>query len=317
MNAVTTTEIVPAEKPTRQLLMVTDPVPMLDTARFEHMQRVATVMADCSLMPATLQGKEFRQSVANCFMVVNFAVQARMDPFAVAQCASVIHGKLCFEGKLIAAMIAAKLGIDLEYEWNDKQGDAFAIVVFATVDGKRKEIRGTVGDWKTKDKQGNINGQWVGNKARMQLAYRGSREWCRLHKPGIMLGVYSDDEMAASSELRDVTPIERSAPPVPPRPPVPPVVGTETVDAETGEVIDSREIVTETGEATDALVDESGAEGADYFTRLKAALEAASNAAEIAEVWAEADPLAHFEGDDDAQAAALSMKRENVKRVSK
>lgn len=143
-------------------------------------------------------------------------------------------------------------------------------------------------------------------------------------------GIYDEDEGEKIAEMRDITP---ASAPVPPRPPVPPsakitaapaaeiedaeIEDAEIIDQETGEVIDSREIVTETGEATDALVDESGAEGADYFARLKVALAAATNAAEIAEVWADADPLARFEGDDEAQAAALSMKRENVKRVSK
>jgi hypothetical protein len=51
------------------------------------------------------------QIMANCFLVVNQAVRWNMDPFAVAQCVSVVHGKLCYEGKLIAAIIEAKLGI--------------------------------------------------------------------------------------------------------------------------------------------------------------------------------------------------------------
>ncbi len=141
-------------------------------------------------------------------------------------------------------------------------------------------------------------------------------------------GIYDEDEGAKIAEMRDVTP----SAPIPPKPPMPPTdakpsnqeakINTpsfeeaEIIDPITGEVLDSREFVTETGEATDALIDE-GAEDADYFTRLKAALEVASNATEIAEVWTDFDPLSKFEGDDEAQAAALSMKREHVKRVSK
>ena len=38
-----------------------------------------------------------------------------MDPFAVAQCCSVVHGKLVYEGKLVAAVLDAKLGVRLTY----------------------------------------------------------------------------------------------------------------------------------------------------------------------------------------------------------
>jgi hypothetical protein len=56
------------------------------------------------------------------------------------------------------------------------------------------------------------------------LAYRGAREWARLHAPGIMLGVYSDDEMMAvaddrrARQARDVSPetTEDEDPPTPP-----------------------------------------------------------------------------------------------------
>lgn len=127
-------------------------------------------------------------------------------------------------------------------------------------------------------------------------------------------GIYDEDEGAKIAEMRDVTPVSA---PKPPRPPVPPSAQiteqtiTEVVDMETGEVMEAG---AEQDVAEPQMADE-GEEGADYFTRLKTALEATSNATEIAEVWNEFDVLARFEGDDNAQAAALSMKREHVKRV--
>jgi hypothetical protein len=141
-----------------------------------------------------------------------------MDPFAVTQCVSVVHGKLCYEGKLIAAVLEAKLGVQLEYDISG-QGEAMGIVVSAAIDGrpvvdsqnKVKTVVGTVADWKT---TGN-GSPWSarGGFPRM-LRYRGAREWARAHAPGLMLGVYSDDEMADLSDdaranrARNVTPIE-------------------------------------------------------------------------------------------------------------
>lgn len=203
----TSTALAPVRKP--EVRVVSDPIAVLDTARFEHMQRIATVMAHSNLIPDALcfekndQDKkvplELEMVRANCFLVVNQAVRWEMDPFAVAQCVSVVHGKLCYEGKLIAAVIKAKLGIDLEYEITG-QGDSMKVVVTGTVNGKAvldskgrpKVAEGTVGEWKTTG----AGSPWAarGGHPRM-LRYRGAREWCRIHEPGLMLGVYSDDEM--------------------------------------------------------------------------------------------------------------------------
>lgn len=230
-------------------IQVTDPVPVLDTGRFEQMCRIAKLMATSNLIPETLcatyegtgqnrvtKWLPLETVTANCFLIVNQAVGWGMDPFAVAQCASVVHGRVCYEGKLIAAVIEQKLGVRLEFEWNDKQGDALGITVRGVLDGKPREIKGTVGEWKTT----NANSPWSKPaQARMQLAYRGSRDWGRLHSPSVMLGVYSTDEMEAAVDRQERLPsrptlISTEPPPaprsnsssarrLPPAPPPPPV----------------------------------------------------------------------------------------------
>lgn len=214
-----------------EAIQVFDPVPILDTARFEQMQRVAAVMARTSLVPDTLrgvyegQGQSRRlklfdpdQIMANCFLVVNQAVRWGMDPFAVAQCCSVVHGRLMYEGKLVAAVLDAKLGTKLDYVFNDRQGDAFGVKVVGpkSPTGAERVAEGTVGQWKT---SGN-NSPW-GSPAnhRRQLIYRGAREWARLWEPAVLLGVYTPDEMedlsdaSRSVRARDVTPAAVSGPP--------------------------------------------------------------------------------------------------------
>jgi len=189
----------PAVSRPQERLIVHDPVGVLDTARFEHLMRIAKVMACSSLIPDSLTTKgtkenkkalEPDQILGNCFLVVNQAARWNADPFAVAQCVSVVRGKICYEGKLIAAIIAAKLGVRLRFDWNDKPGDNFGIVVSGVIPGEDeiRAIEGTVGQWRTD------NEAWKKNPRNM-LAYRGSREWGRLHAADIMLGVYSPDEL--------------------------------------------------------------------------------------------------------------------------
>lgn len=191
------TENLPAKREARQFMEVTSDVALYDTSRFEHMQRVATVMAKSTLIPAGLRTNNFEETMGNCFLVVNQALHWQMDPFAVAQCMSVVHGKPCYEGKLIAAVLQGRMGVRLSYQWNDEEGDKFGI----TVTGKHPDddepvsVKGTVEDWKTLDKEKRVQKQWTGANARRQLAYRGAREWCRLYAPELLLGVYAIDEM--------------------------------------------------------------------------------------------------------------------------
>lgn len=199
----------------RQVRVVEDSIPALDTAKFEHMQRFATAMAYSTFLPdalckvkvdRNLVSLEPQEIVSNCFMVVNQAFRWGMDPFAVAACVSIVHGKLCYEGKLIAALIEAKLGIQLEYEIAG-QGEAMQVIVSGAIEGrpvldskgKPKIVSGTVGDWKTTGE----GSPWAakGGYPRM-LRYRGAREWARVHAPSLMLGVYSDDEMQALTDER-------------------------------------------------------------------------------------------------------------------
>ncbi len=205
------TAVVVAEQPRQSTLRVVEnDIAVLDTAKFDHMWRIAKVMATGSLIPETLRTHKVSGNIvplppevtaANCFLVVNQAVRWGMDPFAVAQCCSVVHGRLMYEGKLVAAVIQTKSKVRLRYEYNDANGKALGIRVVGRLPGEDedRDIFGTVADWET---TGN-NSPWgkAGNWRR-QLAYRGAREWARLHDPSALLGVYADDEFDEVEESR-------------------------------------------------------------------------------------------------------------------
>lgn len=227
MNAV-----VPMDATRRERTVVVDAVPVLDTSRFEQMQRIASVMARSPLVPDCLRYATndygdvvkaellpVETAMANCFLVTNQAVRWGLDPFAVAQCCSIVRGRLMFEGKLVAAVLVAKLGVQLTYAWNDKTGDAFGVMVRGPDDdlGNARAIAGTVGEWKTERK----GSPWsTPSGHRRMLAYRGTREWVRLYEPAILLGVYTPDEMDDMQEAARATraaPARVAAPEGPPR----------------------------------------------------------------------------------------------------
>lgn len=194
---------------------------MITPALLHHMQRIATLMAHSSLIPESLwcraegtgQSRKLvplpaKTVLANCFLIVNQARLWRIDPWALAQATSVVHGRLMFEGKAITAVLESTRGIRLKFEWNNEQGDAFGITVTerrpVEEGDELRSISGTVGAWKTKGKNGAASQAWLPPANRMQLAYRGAREWCRLHEPAVVLGVLMDDDADRMIERREL-----------------------------------------------------------------------------------------------------------------
>lgn len=224
------TDVAVVERPSRrEIATVIDPIPTLDTARFEHMQRIANVMARSTMIPETLRTvgpkdhKEdlpVEQVMANCFLVVNQAVRWGMDPFAVVSCCSVVYGRLSYEGKLVAAVLDAKLSVQLEFHFTgDPTSEAFRIYIsdHPFTDEIIAKLRpgisipgfrlwdGSVAEWKTTG----AGTPWTQKNYKRMLIYRGTRDWTRIYEPAIMLGVYTEDELI---ELADDARARRSAP---------------------------------------------------------------------------------------------------------
>lgn len=162
---------------------------------FAGVEKLANLISSMESCPAHLKGK-----VSDCFRVVVQAVKWRMDPFAVAECTSLVHGRLTYEGKLVAAVLRSMGAIvgRLDYDIKGKGQDA-EITVSGLPKGSKKvvSITGTVKQWRTfgKDKQGNpMKNSWDSQPETM-LVYRGTRQWARIFAPEAIMGVYTPDEL--------------------------------------------------------------------------------------------------------------------------
>jgi hypothetical protein len=168
---------------------------------FQGVQQLANVISSMESSPSHLRGKP-----ADCFRVTVQAVKWRMDPFAVAECTSLVHGRLCYEGKLVAAVLRSMGAIvgRLEHEITGKGQDAAITITGMPKGGKKPcSVSGTVREWRTigKDKNGNrIDNAWDKQPETM-LVYRGTRQWARLFTPEAILGVYTPDEL---EDVREV-----------------------------------------------------------------------------------------------------------------
>lgn len=173
---------------------------LFDSGTFEAMVRVSDILAKSSLIPSGLKGKTDEETASNCFRVVEQAQRWGLSPFAVMDHASVVHGRLMWEGKLIHAAITSSLGIRLSFSYKGSE-DSRQVTVTGNLDGEDLEVSGTVKDWRTTG-----NGSPWSNESRhdQMLSYRGAREWARRYAPQVILGVYTPDEFE-DKPIRNVT----------------------------------------------------------------------------------------------------------------
>ena len=174
----------------------------LTPTSMESAIQLAEMMARGKLVPSHLHN-----SPGDCLMVIEASMRWQMSPFAVAQCTSVIQGKLMFEGKLVAAALNASglLSSRLDYEFSGA-GQQRAVIVRATVKGEAKprEVTVFLADAKTS------NSLWT-KQPDQQLVYAGTRVWARRHAPEVMLGVYAPEEFDRAEPFAGPT-IEAEAP---------------------------------------------------------------------------------------------------------
>lgn len=152
--------------------------------------RLAEMMSTGRLVPTHLQ-----KSPGDCLMVIELAMRFRMSPFAVAQCTSVISGKLMLEGKLVAAAINSSGALDgrLDYEFHGANNTR-EVTVRGTLRGEAAPREMTVSLTEAKT----TNALWT-RQPDQQLVYFATRAWARRHAPEVMLGVYSPEEFDAQT----------------------------------------------------------------------------------------------------------------------
>lgn len=218
----------PAVRERANIRVVENKIALYDTAKFEHMSRIAAGMARASLIPEHLMmvkgasgAMEFlpmEQIQGNCLLIVNQAMRWDIDPFALAAESYVVKGKLGFQGKAIQAVVEDQLGRKLKYRYSSGKGDELAIVVYAIDDGREvtpeakallvalcenddksaladlqdehgiRAVRLSVAQAKT------TNDIWR-KDPEQKLVYSGSLKWARRYEPGIIMGIRSDDDL--------------------------------------------------------------------------------------------------------------------------
>lgn len=166
--------------------------------------KLAQAMASAKMVPNHLQG-----SPGDCLMVIEQAMRWQMSPFAVAQATAVVRGKMCFEGKLVAAAIQTSGVLEgrLNYEF-EGDGQGRKVICSGLIRGEKKprSVEVLLKDAKT-------DNQWWTKTPDQMLSYHSARVWARRHTPEVMLGVYAPEEFdTPSGHVVDVTPETKQEP---------------------------------------------------------------------------------------------------------
>ncbi|MCP1274630.1 recombinase RecT [Gluconobacter albidus] len=165
---------------------------------------LAKAMSSAKMVPNHLQG-----SPGDCLMVIEQAMRWQMSPFAVAQATAVVRGKMCFEGKLVAAAIQTSGVLEgrLNYEF-EGDGQGRKVICSGLIRGEKKPrtVEVLLKDAKT-------DNQWWTKTPDQMLSYHSARVWARRHTPEVMLGVYAPEEFdTPSGHVVDVTPETKQEP---------------------------------------------------------------------------------------------------------
>ncbi|WP_257284882.1 RecT family recombinase [Endozoicomonas sp. SESOKO1] len=206
-----------------------------DLVALERIEKFAGLMASARVtIPVELQNKP-----GDCLALCLQAQAWGMNPYAVAQKAHVIKGKLGYEAQLVNAVITRHAPIQgrLSFAWS--KGWERILGKFKKQPGKNGGADYAVPNWAEKDEVGlwcEVSATLVDENAprvlrldlcqahprqstlwatdpKQQLAYTVVKRWARLHCPDVILGIYTPEELRAMPDAneKDVTPKDRLA----------------------------------------------------------------------------------------------------------
>ena len=190
---------------------------MMDMQALERIEKFANIMATARVSVP----EHFRGKPGDCMAVVMQAITWGMNPFSVAQKTHLSQsGALGYEAQLISAVVTSSNAVDgdPEYEflgdWSkilgkveerkSDKGGKYYVPTYTKADEQglgvicRLRLRGEKEPREMRIMMTQcyprFSTQWA-TDPKMQITYVAIRKWARLHKPGLILGVYTPDEI--------------------------------------------------------------------------------------------------------------------------
>lgn len=170
--------------------------------QYARLKDMADVMSNSVVtVPKHLIGKP-----ADCMAIIMQAKSWGMDPMPVAQKTHLINGTLGYEAQLVNAVITSSgvlngrpkyeyggdwSKIEGKLNWSKQDEEGLYCKITAKLNSTGDELEWTT--YLTSCTTRN-SPNWK-NKVKLQLSYQTLKEFCRIHTPDVILGVYTDDEI--------------------------------------------------------------------------------------------------------------------------
>ncbi len=176
-------------------------------SRLKYAQEFATHLKAASLIPEHLRTRKLNGKVvdltpdeveANLIMVVNQALTWEIEPFAAMAESYVLHGRLSYQAKLIAAVVNDRLAERLTPVWKGDQDEpeTLSCVVTGRLHGETRtrshETRWI--DARTFENDGKTVKENWRKKPKQQLYYAAARDWARTHFQEVLFGIETTEE---------------------------------------------------------------------------------------------------------------------------
>lgn len=169
------------------------PLDLLQDENFDKLWRMAEALANSALSVP----KELKGNIGDCLAIVTQAMIWGLNPFAVAQKAHVINGKLGYEAQLVNAVVMQSGAIRGSFRY-EHEGDRCRVGAVL-----RGEAEITWGEWlSAASVQVKNSPLWKVNP-KQQMSYLQLKNWTRAYCPGALLGIYTADEL---EDMREAMP---------------------------------------------------------------------------------------------------------------
>ena len=171
-----------------------------DKKQFDQLFRVANMLSQTSIIPATYQGKPY-----DCFVALEMATRMGVSPLVVMQNMYVVKGKPAWAGQACTMFInsCGKFAQVKHVYTGEKGTDSRGCYVTATRISDGVQVNGVeVTIAMAKAEGWTSNTKWR-NMPELMLAYRASAFFARVHCPEALMGVQLVDEIYDTETSRN------------------------------------------------------------------------------------------------------------------
>lgn len=164
----------------------------LDTARFDHMWRVAQIFSRSTLVP-----EHFQKQPENCFIAIQMAIRCGVDPMTFLQHSYIVHGRPGIDAQL-AISLANNSGVFADrINWRfEGEGRNRSCTAYVT-DKQTGEVLETTVTWQMVESEGwnkKAGSKWLTIPDQM-FCYRSAMFLLRKFAPDVILGMHSKEEL--------------------------------------------------------------------------------------------------------------------------